>query len=253
MKCILKYFRIHLYIFICTHSRQYHQNTAKVLFIVQRLPLKWRICSGWCFQTYLNWIQELQFFSFRFLTVFALLEWNICCADFRFFHSRNPLLFIPYFYSFLFLIQPPRAESIFLKGSSIMCASLWFFLVVTSEAKHKACNFLPQASKTSLMTNKCCHVKVCDSYILCIAEKHLNHFNSRMLLLICIGLSNWFKQKMLVQSQLELMFCLPSLIYYQWCKIHINLLLCLHLFSFSTNYQSLPSTLIDGRTWTILK
>ncbi len=158
-----------------TLAGQYHQNTAKVLFIVQRLPLKWRICSGWCFQTYLNWIQELQFFSFRFLTVFALLEWNICCADFRFFHSRNPLLFIPYFYSFLFLIQPPRAESIFWREQHYVCLSL-IFPRCNIWSKTQSMQFSTPSFQDIIMTNKCCHVKVCDSYILGIAGKAFESF-----------------------------------------------------------------------------
>ncbi len=145
------YFQIFYNTFIHIHMHtwagQYHQNTAKVLFIVQRLPLKWRICSGWCFQTYLNSRTTRFSHSDSSLClhcsneIYAVLTLGSFTAET---HCFLFLIFIPFYSLFNHPEQNPFSE-----GSSIMCASLWFFLVVTSEAKHKACNFLPQASKTS--------------------------------------------------------------------------------------------------------
>lgn len=109
-----------------------------------------------------------KFFSFRFLTVFALLEWNLCCADFRFFHSGNPRFFIPY-------TQPPRAESIFWREQHYVCLSL-IFPHCNIWSKTQSMQFSTPSFQDIIMANKCCHVKVCDSHILGIAGKAFDSF-----------------------------------------------------------------------------
>ncbi len=176
MKCILKYFRIHLYIFICTHEQANIIKTQPKCFLLFN-DFLWKggYVQGDVFKHIWIEFKNYMFFSFRFLTVFALLEWNICCADFRFFHSRNPRLFIPYFYSFLFLIQPPRAESIFWREQHYVCLSL-IFPRCNIWSKTQSMQFSTPSFQDIIMTNKCCHVIVCDSYILGIAGKAFESF-----------------------------------------------------------------------------
>lgn len=163
MKCILKYFRIHLFIFICTHEQANIIKTQPTCFLLfSNFLWSGGYVQGDVFKH--TWIQELQDF-------FIQIPHCVCTTRMKVLSQQKPTAF----YSFLVLIQPPRAESIFWREPHYVCLSL-IFPRCNIWSKTQSMQFSTPSFQDIIMPNKCCHVKVCDSHILGIAGKAFESF-----------------------------------------------------------------------------